>query len=139
MFFRCSKFFLRLKKKSFYYKLDICINLNIIRTDLFEIYCVKSVRIRRFSGSYFPAFGLNMERYSVSLRIHSEYEKIRSRKSFFWESANFANIFSMNLANKWNTFHVLNFFFGAKSISMIFLMFYETDFGTLLRSCGFSW
>ena len=28
-------------------------------------YCVKSVRIRSFSGPYFPAFGLNTERYSV--------------------------------------------------------------------------
>ena len=27
---------------------------------------VKSVRIRSYSGSYFPAFGLNTERYSVS-------------------------------------------------------------------------
>ena len=33
-----------------------------------NVHCVKSVRIRIFSGSYFPAFGLNTERYSVSLR-----------------------------------------------------------------------
>ena len=26
-------------------------------------HCVKSVRIRSYSGLYFPAFGLNMERY----------------------------------------------------------------------------
>ena len=31
------------------------------------------------SGSYFPAFGLNTERYSVSLRIQSECRKIRTR------------------------------------------------------------
>ena len=30
---------------------------------------VKSVRIRSFSGPYFPAFGLKTERYTVSLRI----------------------------------------------------------------------
>ena len=30
---------------------------------------MKSVRIRSFSGPYFPSFGLNTERYSVSLRI----------------------------------------------------------------------
>ena len=40
---------------------------------------MKSVRIRSFSGSYFPAFGLNTERYSVSLRIQSECGKMRSR------------------------------------------------------------
>ena len=32
-------------------------------------HCVKNVRIRSNSGPYFPAFGLNTERYSVSLRI----------------------------------------------------------------------
>ena len=29
-------------------------------------YCVKSVRIPSFSGPYFPAFRLNMERYGVT-------------------------------------------------------------------------
>ena len=33
-----------------------------------------------FSGPYFPSFGLNTERYEVSLRIQSECEKIRTRK-----------------------------------------------------------
>ena len=42
---------------------------------------VTSVRIRRFSGPYFPAFGLNTKRYGVSLRIPSEYEKIWSGKT----------------------------------------------------------
>ena len=37
---------------------------------------VKSVLIRSFSGPYFPAFGLNTERYSVSLRTQSECGKI---------------------------------------------------------------
>ena len=39
--------------------------------------CVKSVP----SGPYFPAFGLNTERYSVSLYIQSECGKIRTRKT----------------------------------------------------------
>ena len=34
-----------------------------------------------FSGPYFPAFGLNTERYSVSVCIQSECEKIRARKN----------------------------------------------------------
>ena len=34
-----------------------------------------------FSGPYFPVFGLSTERYSVSLRIQSECEKIRTRKN----------------------------------------------------------
>ena len=44
-----------------------------------EIRCVKSVPNRSFSSPYFPAFGLNTERLSVSLRIHSECRKIRIR------------------------------------------------------------
>ena len=40
---------------------------------------VKSVRISSYSGPYFPAFGLNTERYGVSLRIESECGKMRTR------------------------------------------------------------
>ena len=38
-----------------------------------RVQCVKSVRIRSFSGPYFPAFGLNMKIYRANLRIQSEY------------------------------------------------------------------
>ena len=34
-----------------------------------------------FSGPYFPAFGLNTERYRVSLRIQFEWGKIRTRNN----------------------------------------------------------
>ena len=44
-------------------------------------HCVKSVRIRSFSGPYFSTFGLNTERYSVSLRIQSECGKVRAKKT----------------------------------------------------------
>ena len=43
------------------------------------IACVKSDRIRSYSGPYFLAFGLNMEKYSVSFRIQSECGKIQTR------------------------------------------------------------
>ena len=42
---------------------------------------MKSVCLQSFFDPYFPAFGLNMERYSVSYRIESEYGKIRTRKT----------------------------------------------------------
>ena len=45
------------------------------------IICVKSFRIRSFSCPYFPVFGLNMERYGVSLRIQSECREMRTRKT----------------------------------------------------------
>ena len=37
------------------------------------LHCVKNVRIRSYSGPYFPTFGLNTERYGVSLRRISPY------------------------------------------------------------------
>ena len=56
--------------------------LCLIKRDLTDsaycsgLHCVKSTRIRNFSGPYFPT-----ETYSVSLRIHSECGKIRTRKT----------------------------------------------------------
>ena len=38
-------------------------------------------KYRVFSGPYFPAFGLNTERYELSLRIRSKCGKIRTRKN----------------------------------------------------------
>ena len=40
--------------------------------------CFKNVRIWSYPVPHFPAFGLNMERYSVSLRMQSECRKIRT-------------------------------------------------------------
>ena len=45
------------------------------------VHYVKSARIRSFSGPYFSAFGLNTDRYVVSLCIQSEYGKIWTRKT----------------------------------------------------------
>ena len=42
-------------------------------------HCVKGVRNRSYSGPFLPAFGLNTERCSVSLRIKSECGRIRAR------------------------------------------------------------
>ena len=41
----------------------------------------ESVSIWSFSGPYFPSFELNMERYSISVRIQSEFGKIWTRKT----------------------------------------------------------
>ena len=63
-----------------------------------KAHCVKSVRIRSFSGPHFPAFGLNTERYSVSpyLSVFSpnaeKYgsEKLRIRTLFTqWQGPHF--------------------------------------------------
>ena len=42
---------------------------------------MKSVHIHSFFGPYFPVFGLNTEKYGVSIRIQSECRKIRTRKT----------------------------------------------------------
>ena len=44
-----------------------------------ELHCVKRVLFRSFPSPYFPAFGLNTERLSVSLRIQSKCRKMRIR------------------------------------------------------------
>ena len=53
-----------------------------IKIDIFwsKSHCVKSVRIQSFSSTHIPAFGLNTEQYSLSLRIQSECGEIRTRK-----------------------------------------------------------
>ena len=43
------------------------------------LHCVESAGSRGYSGSYFRAFWVNTERYSVSLPIQSEFGKIRTR------------------------------------------------------------
>ena len=42
---------------------------------------MKIVRTWSFPYPYFPAFGLNMERYGESLLIQSECQKIRTGKT----------------------------------------------------------
>ena len=44
-----------------------------------NFHCVKSVRVRSYSDPQFPAFGLNTERYSVSLRNQFKCGKIQTR------------------------------------------------------------
>ena len=43
--------------------------------------CMKGVQMQCFSSPYFSVFELNTKRYSVSLRIQSKYEKIRTRRN----------------------------------------------------------
>ena len=43
-----------------------------------EDHCIKSVHFRSFSGPYFPAFGLNKERYEVM--VARRRRKVKSTK-----------------------------------------------------------
>ena len=49
------------------------------------------------SGPYFPVFGLNMERYSMSLRIQSEYRKKRIRSNSVFGHFSWGACISINL------------------------------------------
>ena len=40
-------------------------SLRDMETNVSNVHCAKSVRIWSYSGPYFPAFGLNKERYYV--------------------------------------------------------------------------
>ena len=53
-------------------------------------HCVKMVQIRSNSDRYFPAFGLNTERYSVSLGIQSKCGKMQTRIT--WNMGNFCAV-----------------------------------------------
>ena len=44
------------------------------------MHCIKSARIQSYSGLHFPTFGLNTERYPISLLIQTECGKMRTRK-----------------------------------------------------------
>ena len=59
----------------------ITIVVIIIIIIIIIINCVKSVLIGSFSGPYFPAFGLNTERYRISLRIQCKSGKIWTGKT----------------------------------------------------------
>ena len=50
----------------------------------YYIHFMKSDRIQSFSGPYFAAFGLTMERYGVFLRIHSECGECGPEKLRIW-------------------------------------------------------
>ena len=69
----------------FWFYIKIFHNCKKISAETLRIYdlchCLKSVRIRSFSGPYFAAFRLNREINSVNLHIQSECEKMRTRKT----------------------------------------------------------
>ena len=71
----------------FNYNNDINGNNNLI----INIHWVKSVRIRSFSGSYFPIFELNTERCSVRIRKNTDQKN--SKHGHFLRSDSFSNLY----------------------------------------------
>ena len=61
-------------------------------TNFWKYHCVKTVQIRSFSGRYFPAFGLNTERYFASLRIQFKWHISRSDPIIFvWKDPKYTS------------------------------------------------
>ena len=65
----------------FAYELRGCCGFECSCSHLDKYCCVKSVPVRRFSGPYFPKFGLNRKIYKGYLRMQSECWKLRTRKN----------------------------------------------------------
>ena len=84
----------------------------------YNIHRVKSVRIWSYSGLYFLAFGLNTQRYSVSLHIQSECRKMWTRIT-----PN-TNTFHAVIAKNEETFGILLFYYIQKTnkLSVKFLL-----------------
>ena len=60
------------------YCVNVVVNIKPIYLNKYML-CVESVRIRSYSGPYFPAFGQDTDRYSPSLHIQSKCRKMRTR------------------------------------------------------------
>ena len=97
---------------------------------LWENHSVKSVRIRGYSVPHFPALGLNTERYSVSFRIQSECEKMRTRITPNTDNFHPVNKLE-NQNNPWNNF--CHFHLPRVSLVWNTLTFLSRFFETLLK------
>ena len=72
--------------------------------NLLICHCEKSVRIRSYSGPYFPAFGLNTERYSYSVRMRENTDQNTSEYGHFLPSASIKEIWSVTLFLTWSPY-----------------------------------
>ena len=62
-------------------------------------HCIKGVCIRNYSGPHFSAFGLNTERYRLSLRSHSKCGKMRTKITP--NTGTFYAVFAAEIKLKW--------------------------------------
>ena len=56
-----------------------------------RVHCVKSVRVRSFSGPYFLTFGLNTETYSVRMRGNTDQNNSEYIRRLF---SNFLSLYA---------------------------------------------
>ena len=94
----------------------ISLGLSLININHF----VKSVLIRTYSGPHCPAFELNTERYGVSLRIQSEWGKMRTRKTPNTDTFHAVNVISVTEKIVEDLIKV--YFIGRKKIGIKFFV-----------------
>ena len=87
-FYACCHCQRRIQNPVKYLRWSFCWNLLTIFAKRLTLFvwlssedCVNSIRVRIFSGPYFPAFGLHTKSYFVFLRIQSVCGKIRTKKN----------------------------------------------------------
>ena len=66
-------------------KLSTSLDYRFFNVWINSLHCVKSVRIRRFCGPYFPAFGLNTERYGYTEYLSLNAGKYGPEKLLIWK------------------------------------------------------
>ena len=86
-------------------------------------HCVKSVHVRSYSGPYYLAFGLNAERYSISLPNQSECGKIRTRIT---PNTDTFHLLYETLCEIW--YHLFNF--NLKNVKLLLTVYNVTKSNT---------
>ena len=80
------------------FQIIVCYEILLI---LHDLHCVKSVRIRSYSGPYFPAYGQNTERYGVSqlylVQMRENADQNNSEYGHFSRSVNVSFFFLSDL------------------------------------------
>ena len=70
----------------------------------FVLHFMRSVQIRSFSSTYFPAFQLITEIYWVNFPIHSKYGKIQTRRAPYSDTPYCPSSDWQNLDDIWMLF-----------------------------------
>ena len=105
---------------------------------------VNSVSNRSFSSPYFPAFVLNTKRYSVSLRVHSECGKTRTRKTPNTNTFHAVNVF--DFIHDWKNIQTINkrktqdnYIITQKQFNVIWILYYSSWIFFYFVTKGINW
>ena len=95
----------------------------------------ENVCIRSYSGPHFPAFGLNTERYGVSLRIQSECAKMQTRITLNTDTFRAVQCLWLRRLNSFRQWKVISLFFINKTFREHFKFHSNQVFSFLQWNC----